>query len=148
MTRQELQAALAGHFRRRVDHNLNTAINKIREVLAIRRKAPLRDCLGAGSFVAPVEGAQTTDPDGGSAAGCGTDPNRRSHASSGRDRASPTLSQAASAFTLPSATQFISLVANRREPLEILAVIRSRRRGSGAFGGQMLSDAVPSLAFP
>ena len=49
VTREALQKRLWPDTFVDVDHNLNTAINRIREVLAIRRKAPFlsRRCLGA-----------------------------------------------------------------------------------------------------
>ena len=69
VTREELQKRLWPDTFVDVDHNLNTAINKIREVLGDSAESPrfVETLPRRGyRFVAPVEGAQTTDLDGGS----------------------------------------------------------------------------------
>ena len=69
VTREELQKRLWPDTFVDVDHNLNTAINKIREVLGDSADSPrfVETLPRRGyRFVAPVEGAQTTDLDGGS----------------------------------------------------------------------------------
>ena len=68
ITREELQRRLWPDTFVDVDHNLNTAINKIREVLGDSAESPrfVETLPRRGyRFVAPVEGAQTTDLDGG-----------------------------------------------------------------------------------
>ena len=71
VTREELQKRLWPDTFVDVDHNLNTAINKIREVLGDSAENPrfVETLPRRGyRFVAPVEGAQTTDlPDGSGA---------------------------------------------------------------------------------
>ena len=67
VTREELQKRLWPDTFVDVDHNLNTAINKIREVLGDSAESPrfVETLPRRGyRFVAPVEGAQTTDLDG------------------------------------------------------------------------------------
>jgi Tol biopolymer transport system component/DNA-binding winged helix-turn-helix (wHTH) protein len=69
VTREELQKRLWPDTFVDVDHNLNTAINKIREVLGDSAENPrfVETLPRRGyRFVAPVEGAQTTDLGGGS----------------------------------------------------------------------------------
>ena len=69
VTREELQKRLWPDTFVDVDHNLNTAINKIREVLGDSAESPrfVETLPRRGyRFVARVEGAQTTDLDGGS----------------------------------------------------------------------------------
>ena len=68
VTREELQKRLWRDTFVDVDHNLNTAINKIREVLGDWGESPrfVETLPRRGyRFVAPVEGARTTDLDGG-----------------------------------------------------------------------------------
>jgi Tol biopolymer transport system component/DNA-binding winged helix-turn-helix (wHTH) protein len=68
VTREELQKRLWPDTFVDVDHNLNTAINKIREVLGDSAESPrfVETLPRRGyRFVAPVEDAQTTDLDGG-----------------------------------------------------------------------------------
>ena len=69
VTREELQKRLWPDTFVDVDHNLNTAINKIREVLGDSAESPrfVETLPRRGyRFVAPVEGAQTTEVPGGS----------------------------------------------------------------------------------
>ncbi len=69
VTRDELQKRLWPDTFVDVDHNLNTAINKIREVLGDSAESPrfVETLPRRGyRFVAPVEGAQTTGVPGGS----------------------------------------------------------------------------------
>jgi DNA-binding winged helix-turn-helix (wHTH) protein len=69
VTREELQKRLWPDTFVDVDHNLNTAINKIREVLGDSAESPrfVETLPRRGyRFVAPVEGARTTDLDSGS----------------------------------------------------------------------------------
>ena len=71
VTREELQKRLWPDTFVDVDHNLNTAINKIREVLGDSAESPrfVETLPRRGyRFIAPVEGAQTTDLAGGSGA--------------------------------------------------------------------------------
>jgi len=71
VTRQELQKRLWPDTFVDVDHNLNTAINRIREVLGDSAESPrfVETLPRRGyRFVAPVEGAQTTDLDDSSGA--------------------------------------------------------------------------------
>src|ERR1700720_3503723 len=68
VTREELQKRLWPDTFVDVDHNLNTAINKIREVLGDSAESPrfVETLPRRGyRFIAPVEGTQTTDLDGG-----------------------------------------------------------------------------------
>jgi DNA-binding winged helix-turn-helix (wHTH) protein len=68
VTREELQKRLWPDTFVDVDHNLNTAINKIREVLGDSAESPrfVETPPRRGyRFVAPVEGAQTTVVSGG-----------------------------------------------------------------------------------
>jgi len=68
VTRDELQKRLWPDTFVDVDHNLNTAINKIREVLGDSAESPrfVETLPRRGyRFVAPVDGAQTTDLPGG-----------------------------------------------------------------------------------
>ncbi len=69
VTREELQKRLWPDTFVDVDHNLNTAINKIREVLGDSAESPrfVETLPRRGyRFVAPVEGTQTTEVPGGS----------------------------------------------------------------------------------
>ena len=69
VTREELQKRLWPDTFVDVDHNLNTAINKIREVLSDSAESPrfVETLPRRGyRFVAPVEGTQTTEVPGGS----------------------------------------------------------------------------------
>jgi Tol biopolymer transport system component/DNA-binding winged helix-turn-helix (wHTH) protein len=69
VTREELQKRLWPDTFVDVDHNLNTAINKIREVLGDSAENPrfVETLPRRGyRFVAPVEGTRTTDVPGGS----------------------------------------------------------------------------------
>ncbi len=69
VTREELQKRLWPDTFVDVDHNLNTAINKIREVLGDSAESPrfVETLPRRGyRFIAPVEGTQTTNLDGGS----------------------------------------------------------------------------------
>ncbi len=69
VTREELQKRLWPDTFVDVDHNLNTAINKIREVLGDSAENPrfVETLPRRGyRFVAPVEGTQTTEVPGGS----------------------------------------------------------------------------------
>ena len=71
VTREELQKRLWPDTFVDVDHNLNTAINKIREVLGDSAESPrfVETLPRRGyRFIAPVEGAPTTGPAGGSGA--------------------------------------------------------------------------------
>ena len=69
VTREELQKRLWPDTFVDVDHNLNTAINKIREVLGDSAESPrfVETLPRRGyRFVAPVEGTHTTEVPGGS----------------------------------------------------------------------------------
>jgi hypothetical protein len=71
VTREELQKRLWPDTFVDVDHNLNTAINKIREVLGDSAESPrfVETLPRRGyRFIAPVEGAQTAVVPGGSGA--------------------------------------------------------------------------------
>ena len=123
VTREELQKRLWPDTFVDVDHNLNTAINKIREVLGDSAESPrfVETLPRRGyRFVAPVEGAQTTEVPGGSGRAAGIanavgpprlDPVRR-----------PCVARRCGSFHLQTAATLLRRQRSGRSPASLLTM--------------------------